>query len=142
MVPKFHGEIGDDGRVHLHDMYQRRLNVYLENFKPGTLVYVTIDKAGRNQARSDSQNSYYWAVVIELTRNFCGYTKDEMHDAFGMMFRKMEAVSGVPTIQSTTTMSTIEFSEYVETCRRFAAEELHLYIPDPNEVVMDTRGVI
>jgi|WetSurMetagenome_2_1015567.scaffolds.fasta_scaffold121759_2 hypothetical protein len=138
MVPKFHGEIGSDGRIHLHEIYQKRFNIYLESFQPKTLVYVTIERAGKNQARSDKQNNYYWGVVIELARNFCGYTKDEMHDAFGMMFRKMEAVDGVPTIRSTSTMSTTEFNQYVEDCKQFAAVELGVYIPDPNEV--DTKG--
>lgn len=142
MVPKFHGKIGEDGRIHLHEIYQKRLNIFLQSFKPDTQVYVTVQKAGANRARSDLQNNYYWGVVIELTRNFCGYSKEEMHDAFGMMFRKMEAVDGIPTIRSTTTMSTEEFSEYVENCRRFAAEELRVYIPDPNEVEMDTRGIL
>jgi hypothetical protein len=132
MVPKFHGKVGDDGKIHLHEIYQKRLLVYMESFAPGTLVYVTVDKAGKGQARSDLQNNYYWGVVIELSRNFCGYEKDEMHNAFGMMFRKMEAVDGIPTIKSTKTMSTEEFWEYVEQCRRFMAE--FIYIPDPNEV--------
>lgn len=134
MIPKFHGEIGPDGKVHLGEVYQRRYTDYLAGFKPGDHVYVTLAKGGERQARSDLQNNYYWAVVIEITRQYCGYEKDEMHDAFGMRFRMMEPVRGMPTIQSTTTMTTVEFEEYVETCRRFAATEFGLYIPKPNEV--------
>jgi hypothetical protein len=140
MVPKFHGEIGADGKVHLHEVYKNRLKIYMEGFPPGTQVYVTVDRAGKKQARSDLQNNYYWGVVIEITRLFCGYEKDEMHDAFGMLFRKMEAVTGIPTIRSTTSMSTLEFNEYIEQCRRFAAQELSLYIPDPNEVITGEGG--
>ena len=134
MIPKFHGEIGPDGKVHLDGVYQNRYADYLAGFKTGDKVCVTLAKSGEKQARSDLQNNYYWAVVVEITRQYCGYEKDEMHDAFGMMFRKMEPVRGFPTIQSTKTMTTVEFEDYVETCRRFAATELGLYIPKPNEV--------
>ena len=34
---------------------------------------------------------------------------------------------------STRKMNTIQFGEFMEDCRRFAAETLDCFIPDPNE---------
>lgn len=37
-------------------------------------------------------------------------------------------------VDTTTKMKTVEFQEYIERCRRFAAEFLELNIPDPDQI--------
>jgi len=40
----------------------------------------------------------------------------------------------LPTVRSTTTLSTIEFEQLMEEIKRWAAIEFEILIPDPNEV--------
>ena len=95
--------------------------------------------------RTDRQNRYYWGVVIELiTMELCGtranVDKEETHRSLAEHFLTdghVNMVGGVPIKSappSTTSLSTIEFNEYIEVVRRWAAEFIHLDIPDPEEV--------
>lgn len=113
--------------------------------------------------RSNEQNAYYWAVIVKIISEEIGYTPDETHEALKWMFLKKEvnreplsvkvqkildrlsekigiSISwhrkGEPpnTIRSTTSLSTKEMEDYNESCRRWAASELNIMIPAPNEV--------
>lgn len=89
--------------------------------------------------RSNAQNSYYHAVVVNIIADYTGYTHDEVHaflkDNFlAPLVRRRDIIMGDKTGKSrltTTTLSTDEFSQYVEDIRRWAAMELGLHIPDP-----------
>ena len=50
-----------------------------------------------------------------------------------MMFLRDESRE-IPTLKSTTQLSTVEMNEYWEKIQQFAAEKLGLVIPDPNQV--------
>lgn len=41
----------------------------------------------------------------------------------------------MPTIGSTTELTTVEFNEYCEKVRGLAAEMWGIYVPEPNEVI-------
>lgn len=84
--------------------------------------------------RTLKANAYYWVAVVGIPAQHFGYSVEEMHEALKWLFlRKFE--EGKPeTVRSTTELSTVEFSEYVEKCRKWAAEE-GLVIPDPDEVL-------
>lgn len=102
----------------------------------GKQVYVTIDK--QTKKRSNNQNSYYWGVVIELLREAAGYTPNEMHDALRMEFlRTNKGNCQLPTIRSTTELTTGEMENYLEACRQLGAKTYGLYIPTPSEVVYE-----
>jgi hypothetical protein len=82
--------------------------------------------------RSLQANAYYWGVVIPLLAEHCGYDSEEMHDALKHRFlrdREHEK-DGLALVRSSAELDTAAFSEYVENCRRLAAE-LHVVIPDP-----------
>ena len=98
----------------------------------GKEVNIVISK--RKKHRTNPQNSWYWACVVAIPAEHFGYTPDEMHEAFKWMFLRKHIEDNRPlTVVSTASLSTVEFSEYVEKCRQFCAEE-GLYIPDPEEV--------
>lgn len=82
--------------------------------------------------RSDLQNNYYWGVVIELLSKELGYDQDEIHEILKYKFLQSNAM-GMPYIKSTTKLSTGEFEEYLSKIKQWAAEFLHIVIPDPNE---------
>jgi hypothetical protein len=85
--------------------------------------------------RSLNQNRYYFGVVIATIAAELGYTKDEAHEAIAWKFlQEGEADAKLPKRKSTATLTTHEMEDYISQVKQFAAEELHIYIPDPNEV--------
>jgi len=126
MIPVFTGMVDNGGlrfdRQSVVDNYMCTLI--------GQRVEVIIRKP--RTKRSDVQNSYYWGVVIELLSKELGYDKDELHEILKYKFLQSNAM-GMPYIKSTTKLSTGEFEEYLSKIKRWAAEFLHIVIPDPNE---------
>jgi hypothetical protein len=84
--------------------------------------------------RSLPQNSYYHGVVIPLLAEHCGYDHEEMHEALKERFLRDRAreVNGLVKIRSSTSLDTVEMTDYIESCRRLAAE-LGVVVPDPGE---------
>jgi hypothetical protein len=81
--------------------------------------------------RSISQNAYYWAVVIPLLAEHCGYEDEEMHTA--LKWRFLQKHDGpLPTVSSTASLSTVEFTDYIERVRMLAAE-MGCSIPGPGQ---------
>ena len=103
----------------------------------GELVAVTADKLRRH--RTDDQNRYYRGVVLKTIADHCGYAgSEEMESLHQEMRRRFLPKRGSLSIPvSTTSLDTKEMSEYIENIRRWAAEELQLYIPDANEATCD-----
>lgn len=92
--------------------------------------------------RSQLQNRYYWGVVVNLLAEHTGYTPDEMHDFLKMKFipKRLAVQDGNGVVVdefviggSTREMNTIEFGEYVDDIRQWAAADLDVVIPDPDE---------
>lgn len=120
------------------DLTLRFLNVaawktHLLKFK-GKTVQVTAENL--RKVRSTEQNAYYWGVVVRMIADHCGYrTAEEVQGVHEELRRKFLTGHGPLSVTpSTASLSTEEFSEYVEAVRRWAADELGIYIPDPNEV--------
>jgi hypothetical protein len=83
--------------------------------------------------RSIPQNNFYWGVCIKLLCEETGYSDDEMHDALKMLFLQ-DRNRQIPTLRSTASLTTVEFEEYLEKVRQWAAQELSCVIPLPNEI--------
>lgn len=94
----------------------------------------------KRSQRSRRQNSWYWGCIIPMLAEHCGYTPDEMHELMAMKFLRIEdcPVTGSPRRQRTPKTNTAEFAEYCEQIRIFAATELGVVIPDPQQV--ETRA--
>ena len=78
------------------------------------------------KSRTHWQNRYYHGVVIKTLLEdemFGGYTKDDVHTTLKILFK----------VKSTAKLSTIEFTEYIDSIIRWAAEEHQIRIPDPDE---------
>jgi hypothetical protein len=123
----FHGQI-IAGKIVLEAPVQFAA---LRNKLNGQRVDVILKKQVRK--RSNPANAYYWAVVVKLLAEHCGYEPEEMHDALKWQFLASRIDSALPTVRSSAKLNTAEFSEYVEQCRRLAAE-MGIAIPDPGEV--------
>lgn len=86
--------------------------------------------------RSNQQNKYYWAAVVGIPAKHYGYLPEEMHDAFKMIFLRCHEEGKPETVKSTSSLSTVEFSEYVEKCQQWCAEQ-GLLIPDPEQLFLE-----
>lgn len=91
--------------------------------------------------RSQLQNAWYWSQVVGLVANHTGYTSDEIHEIYKAKFlpKHLTFTDGNGEIQgefviggSTGKLKTIEFAEYCERIREWAAGELGVVIPDPD----------
>lgn len=124
MIPKF------DATVTNGKLYMRNAALFASYLS--TLVGdvgVTVGKKAKG--RTNPQNSWYWAAIVGIPAREIGYVPQEMHDAFKLMFLRREEPGKPVTIGSTTTMTTAEFSDYCEACRRWCAEQGYA-IPDPD----------
>jgi hypothetical protein len=101
--------------------------------------------------RTLQQNRYLNGVAYKMISEATGYERQEIHEYFlGLFFgwrqkkvpRKPSNPKGVESVpvRTTTTnevgkrqvLSTEDFWKYVEFLQRFAAEKMHMVIPDPD----------
>jgi len=129
MIIRHRAKITEGKQLHLWD--RERFERQLQSYKANAKVWVIIKEDA--DIRSLRQNAYYHGVLVKRLAHFCGYEHDEMHEALKWKFlQKPEAP--IPTVRSTTTLTTKEFKAYNESIKRWAAQEFDLYLPDPNEV--------
>lgn len=96
--------------------------------------------------RTDSQNQYYWGVVVKIIAAHLGYDKDSCHEELLFMFdpRERTLPNGVVVVEkgTTTDMDTQRFSQYVESCRMWSHQTQNCYVPQPNEVTAEIQDQI
>lgn len=131
MKQVFYATVEDD--LSLRFLNVAKWKTHLLRFK-GKTVEVTAEN--RRKSRSGEQNAYYWAVVVKMIADHCGYrTQEEVQGVHEELRRKFLTGHGpLGVTPSTAILSTEEFSEYLEAVRRWAADELSIYIPEPGEV--------
>lgn len=117
---------------------------------------VTIE--AEKSKRSNDANAYYWGVVVHMISEVTGYESEEIHEylcgaRWGWKDKRVpktprnpDGVESVP-VRTTTTdqngkrsvLKIMEFSDFVEFARRFAAKKLNLFIPDPDPYYAEHR---
>ena len=109
---------------------------YLKELKSNYIVSV---KKQRNN-RSNMQNNYYWACIVQPLGDSLGYFPDEMHDALKVKFSsEWQSIEvndkqiGLQTVNSTARMNTKEFEVYADQIRIWALTELGIRLMLPNE---------
>tara|TARA_R100001510_G_scaffold54875_1_gene58084 strand:+ start:531 stop:914 length:384 start_codon:yes stop_codon:yes gene_type:complete len=115
---------------------KRYLFNYLKELDSNYLVDV---KKQRNN-RSNMQNNYYWACIVQPLAEELGYFPDEMHDTLKIKFASEwqsieinERQIGLQTVNSTARMNTKEFEIYADQIRIWALTELGIRLMLPNE---------
>lgn len=91
--------------------------------------------------RSNEQNRYYWGVVIDLISEHTGFNREEMHEVLKHKFLRQTVWvplrNGIKEqsiiTKSTTKLTTLQFEEYLREIRQWAAEEMSISLPEPNE---------
>ena len=101
--------------------------------------YIVDVKKQRNN-RSNMQNNYYWACIVQPLGQELGYFPDEMHDILKVKFASEwqsieinEKQIGLQTLNSTARMNTKDFDIYADQIRIWALTELGIRLMLPNE---------
>ena len=101
--------------------------------------YIVSVKKQRNN-RSNMQNNYYWACIVQPLGSELGYFPDEMHDCLKVKFSsEWQSIEindkqiGLQTVNSTARMNTKEFEVYADQIRIWALSELGIRLMLPNE---------
>jgi len=99
---------------------------------------VKVSKQRNN--RSNMQNNYYWACIVQPLANELGYFPDEMHDTLKVKFASLwESIEvndkqiGLQKVKSTAKMNSKEFEIYADQIRIWALTELNIKLMLPNE---------
>lgn len=95
---------------------------------------IAITLGAHENLRSLSQNGWYWGVAVPILAGHLGYDKEECHQALKWHLLRTHTDSKVPTVRSTSELSTREFSQYMDDIVRFGTE-MGVLIPLPNEVL-------
>jgi hypothetical protein len=123
-----------DGSVTNKDALKQALNL------PDGKYLIRIKRAGK---RSLNQNRYYFKVIVGLITdkiNSYGndFSKEEIHEWLKSKFNYQEMIipdtaefDKIP--KSTTGLNTLQFSDYMDKIKIYAAESLDLFIPDPGQ---------
>lgn len=126
----------EGGKVKIRNL--REFEAALSAWPDGE-VLVSIEKM--HATRSLAANAWYWAVILRALSEHTGYTVEEMHEVCKLRFNaklidivdKDGVVIGEERIgQSTARLNKIQFGEYTEQIRQWAAETFALDIPDPD----------
>ena len=101
--------------------------------------YIVEVKKQRNN-RSNMQNNYYWACIVQPLGESLGYFPDEMHDTLKVKFASEwqsieinDKTIGLQVVKSTATIDTKAFEIYAEQIRIWALTELGIRLMMPNE---------
>ena len=93
-----------------------------------------IDISVMREKRSYSQNSTYW-MWLSCVEDETGNDKNDLHDHFRHVYLPSRTITILgqesQKTLSTTELSTLQFSDYMEKIRIFCATELGITLPDP-----------
>jgi|TARA_R100000664_G_scaffold2984_2_gene7001 hypothetical protein len=118
------------------DKDKQSLINYLKELQSDYIVDV---KKQRNN-RSNMQNSYYWACIVQPLAQEIGYFPDEMHDILKVKFAsEWQSIEvndkqvGLQVVNSSARMNTKDFEIYADQIRIWALSELGIRLMLPNE---------
>jgi len=121
--------------IHTNQDKQTLYN-YLKELESGYIVKVSKQRNNR----SNMQNNYYWACIVQPLANELGYFPDEMHDTLKVKFASLwESIEvndkqiGLQKVKSTAKMNSKEFEIYADQIRIWALTELNIKLMLPNE---------
>lgn len=120
-----------------------------------------IDRGGvltikqRHRGRTLRQNAFYWVAVVpafvDALREQWGeeVSEDDAHAMLKERFLKVrkrrvdEETGEIPGVleyvRSTTTLTTVEFSDYIDQCRKFLMEWFRVEVEDPSPLWRELR---
>ncbi len=85
------------------------------------------------QKRTLDQNAYYRGVIISCFSDCTGYSKEKAHNILAKRFLS-EFKENKWRVRSTTELTTIEFEQYLSSCKLYLHHDFRCPVPDPNQV--------
>ena len=99
-----------------------------------------VDVKKQRNTRSNMQNNYYWACIVQPLGESLGYFPDEMHDTLKVKFASEwqsieinDKTIGLQVVKSSATLDTKAFEIYADQIRIWALTELGIRLMMPNE---------
>lgn len=133
LTPVFKGFVSAEGQLLLAD--RKSFLDYLKS-QAGKHVEVIVQRV--RKMRSKAQNDYLHAVIIRTLANEWGWEEREMKEYLLVQFAPRRAAEKGPgKIIRTSEMTTVQLNEFCELIRRWAMVEHQVYLPEPNEVIID-----
>jgi len=135
MLSKRHaGRVNEQGELVLADPTAWRLAVARNKNRA---VWVTMVRV--QDAHTISQQRYYFGVVVALVAEYIGESREDTHEllkAEHLPKREIELLDErrLTMPPSTRSLTIEQYTEYIERCRRWAAQFLGLSIPDASQV--------
>lgn len=113
----------------------------------GKRILVTVERYRKPRStgkptEEGNQNGYYFRVVVPMIAKAIGESVENTHDLLKREHNSKIVVIGDKEIsvpQSTAKMNTLEFEEYLERVKTWAAEFFPMYIPDPDKTKSTRR---
>jgi len=112
---------------------QEKYHLWLSSLE-GKDVELTVNRLTRE--RTNQQNRLLW-FYIRLISAETGYTEDEVLDLMKSIFLKEFKDVGhkrYTVVKSTSSLTTVEFSRFIEQVKEWAAKEISLYLPEPEQL--------
>ena len=131
VTPRFHAVISPECELNFLDYAQ--VGQYLLDLKRKGVENVDVVITKPSRRKTSNQRKFYWAVILEILSNYTGHERTELHEVLKVKFLSYED-NGITYYRSTEDLTTAECEEYYEKIKRWAADELGVYIPDPNQV--------
>ena len=126
---KWHGTV-NQGRFQPEDVgYFGHLSAL-----SGKRVFVAVEPF--RKARSGNQNRYLW-LLYGIIGDHIGDDPDSVHRSLAARHLVENPGEPLPKIRSTTDLSTVEMTDYIERIKRDGAEGLFgavLYLPEPGDI--------
>jgi len=119
-----------NGRIIWDDGHRATLEAYKNNLSDNEYELVVRKKT---KAVSLQQHRYYRGPILTILGEELGYLPDEIHHLMGQMFLQYEK-KGRKFIKSTARLTTKEMTDFIENVRRWAAMEMNIITPTPDEV--------
>lgn len=91
--------------------------------------------------RSKKANAYYWAVVVKSLADDWGLDPADAHELIKqhcnsktveVLNKQTGEMEETVIAASTAGLNKQEWAEFIERCQRWAAEDFHVVIPDPD----------
>jgi len=133
LIPTIYGLVTDDGKF-IPDIPA----MFKDAFIPLRNKRIAVILKEEKKRRSESQNKYYWAVPVRMIAEHEGKTSMQTHEWLLHEFNSEIVVMAGKAHRirkGSSELNTVEFmDDYIFHIQQWAAEELHMNIPGPNEV--------
>ena len=104
----------------------------------------SVDVKPYKKNRSLAQNKLYWKWITCIGDEI-GYTSEEMHVIMADKFLVTKFVEydddKIKMDKSTSRLNTKEFTEYLEYIDRWAAGEMGIVLPSPEDLIYEAMGI-